>query len=123
MIIGIGCDLIEIARVEALYARFNARMLQRMLTRVEQQQVAQKANSALRFAKYIAAKEAAYKALPAIAQEGFGWCDAEVRYGEKGKPELHYSNAISAKLPAGFKAHLSLSDSDSHAMAYVVLEA
>ena len=122
MIVGIGCDLIEIARVRVLLERFGKRMQQRMLSEAEQAKALEKPDPVLRMAKYIAAKEAAYKALPSQYQQGFGWLDAQICYHEGGKPRLVYSEKISRELPPSARVHVSISDSESHAMAYVIIE-
>lgn len=122
MIHGIGCDLLERARVEALYQRYGDKLLQRVLTDAEQQQAKAQHSPVGRLSKYLAAKEAAFKALGVGRSHGLSWQDFSVGYRQGGQPVLHLSAKVLALLPEGAQCHLSLSDTDTHALAYVVCE-
>ncbi len=63
MIIGIGNDICEIARVEQTLARFGDRFVQRCFTEIEQKKSDRRAQRAASYAKRFAAKEACAKAL------------------------------------------------------------
>ena len=62
-LIGIGIDLVDVARVERMMARHGDRVIARFLTPRERSYVEGKHRPALHIAARIAAKEAAYKAL------------------------------------------------------------
>lgn len=122
MIIGIGCDLIEIDRVRHLFGRFEKKMLERIYTEAEKEAAFSQKDPVPRLAKYIAAKEACYKAMNLQKENGLSWQDMSVIYAANGKPDLKLTPKAKSLMLARFKAHLSLSDTAHHAMAYVVLE-
>lgn len=122
MIHGIGCDLVAVARVAALYERYGERLLHRVLAADEIAQARAQASPVPRLAKYLAAKEAAFKAMGIGRNSGLGWRDYVVGYHEGGQPRLWLSRRAVALLPPGACAHLSLSDTAEHALAYVVIE-
>ena len=72
MILGLGLDLVAVARVESLVARYPARAAARLFTEGEWTYASTKARPALHLAARFAAKEAAFKALA-------GTDDARVR--------------------------------------------
>nr|MDT0666493.1 holo-ACP synthase [Micromonospora sp. DSM 115978] len=115
-VVGIGVDVVDVARFAATLQRTPA-LAARLLTETERA-VARPERLAARFA----AKEALAKALGAPA--GLAWHDAEVRRGERGKPELHISGTVAAAASRlGARVfHLSLSHDGGVAMAMVVAE-
>ena len=119
---GIGCDLLDIARVAQAYERFGDKFLQRVLTPNEITQAQQQSSPVARLAKYMAAKEAAFKALNVGRDAGISWQHFEVTYAPSGAPKLGLFGTARAALPKHYSAHLSLSDADHQAMAYVVIE-
>ena len=126
MIVGIGVDLVEIARVRELLARKGERVVARLFTADETAYAAACADPAPRFAARIAAKEAAYKALAGNAlARGVGWREIEVvSLGEGLAPELRFHGAAAErKGELGVtRAWLSLTHERAHAAAVVVLE-
>ena len=122
MIHGIGIDLVETERVKQLYRKHPDRTLRRILTDPEQSLALKQHSPIGRLAKYIAAKEACFKALGIGRDQGIGWKDMEVAYHETGQPYMTLSERASAHLPEGYAIHLSLTDTDDHAAAYVVIE-
>lgn len=119
---GIGCDLIETARVRALHDRFGDKLLSRVLTPSERKQAAAQHCPVPRLSKYLAAKEAAFKALQTGRNNGISWQDFEVTYAPSGAPRLALLGNAATLAPAGASVHLSLSDTADHALAYVVIE-
>ena len=67
MIAGIGADLVDIARIQALLDRYGERFLRRVFTGKETAYALSGANTAERLAGRFAVKEAVFKAL------GSGW--------------------------------------------------
>jgi holo-[acyl-carrier protein] synthase len=63
MIVGLGVDIVEIARVQRLIAEHGERALQRLFTPNEVAYCRGKSRPAQHFAARLAAKEAAFKAL------------------------------------------------------------
>ncbi|MFC4111443.1 holo-ACP synthase [Nonomuraea zeae] len=115
MILGIGVDVVDIARFEASLER-TPRLLERLFTETERPLPVH--SLAARFA----AKEAVAKALG--APKGLGHLEAEVRCDELGKPELHITGkAAEVAHGLGVKRwHVSLSHDAGVAVAYVIAE-
>jgi holo-[acyl-carrier protein] synthase len=74
-----------------------------------------------RYAARFAAKEAFSKALGTGMRAGVAWRDIEVRRAPGGRPTIHL-HGRAAELAAGMQAHLSLTHTDTTAMAVVILE-
>lgn len=115
MIVGVGVDIVDVARfVETLARTPNLRP--RLFTPAEA------ALSDQSLAARFAAKEAMAKALGAPA--GLGWHDAEVVKEESGRPRFVLSGTVLAACEeqGGRSVHLSLSHDGGLATAYVVIE-
>jgi len=123
MIYGIGTDIVAVARMAEVYRRHGERALEKLLAPNERD-ACRKASLPARFlAKRFAAKEALVKALgtgvrapallPAIA----------VVHDALGKPSFEFSPALAEHMIGrGLAAHLSMSDEQDHAVAFVILE-
>jgi holo-[acyl-carrier protein] synthase len=125
MIVGLGTDLAEIARIEQSIARFGPRFLERVYTPAEIAYCQRKKSFAESFAARFAAKEAGAKALGTGISHGVSWHEFEVRREASGKPSLHLSGRA-AQLAAALgatRASLSLTHTATLAMAVVILEA
>jgi holo-[acyl-carrier protein] synthase len=123
VIIGLGIDIVDIARLEAIYSRFGRRFLEKFLTPRELSALPDKALSY--FAGRFAAKEAAVKALGTGFSRGIGPRDIETLRNENGVPQLHFLQkaALRAQNLGVARRHLSISHERSVAAAVVVLEA
>lgn len=126
MIVGIGVDMIEIARIDQLLKR-QPKACNRFLTPEEQKLLAGK--SEMRQSEMIAgryaAKEAGAKALGTGIGEVLSFLDMEILPASSGKPELTFRSEVYRKLgldPARMRVHVSISHSQSHAIAQVVVE-
>lgn len=125
MIVGIGFDLVSIARVEQMIARKEVRALDRLFTEHEQAYAMARARPAMHLAARLAAKEASFKALTGSDDAKLiGWKEAEVRRGSDGPPVLHFFGRAEARsLELGVtRVHLTLSHTDETAGAVVILE-
>lgn len=125
MIVGIGFDLVAIARVEQMIARKENRALDRLFTEHEQAYAFARARPAMHLAARLAAKEAAFKALTGSDDAKLiGWKEAEVRRGSEGPPVLYFfGRAESRSVELGVtRVHLTLSHTDETAGAVVILE-
>jgi holo-[acyl-carrier protein] synthase len=124
LVIGLGTDLMEIARIERSVARFGDQFLRRVYTPCEIAYCMAKKNSAESLAARFAAKEAGAKALGTGISRGVGWRELEVRRAPGQRPELHLSGRaaeIAAALGIG-RISLSLSHSRELSIAVVVAE-
>ncbi|MDD4320560.1 MAG: holo-ACP synthase [Acidaminococcaceae bacterium] len=122
MIIGIGCDLIEISRIEKALA--NPKFAEKVFTAEEIKYcIARGKQKNQSYAARYAAKEAVAKAL-GTGFRGGSLQDVEVVKDSMGKPEVKLSGifATLAKERGCTNIHLSLSHVKELAMAQVVVE-
>ena len=124
MVVGLGTDLTEIARIEKSIARFGERFLERIFTPGEITYCLRKKSSGESFAARFAAKEAAAKALGTGISHGVSWHEFEVRREPSGKPTLFLSGrAASLAATLGVKrSSISLTHTSAMAMAVVIFE-
>ncbi|WP_117237398.1 4'-phosphopantetheinyl transferase superfamily protein [Thermus sediminis] len=117
MILALGADLVEIARVRRLLARHGERALRRLFHEEELAHALARQDPAPSLAARLAAKEAFQKCWP----EGLSW--RSVWVGMEGrKPFLRFAPALEAAMrEQGLLAHLTLSHERTHALAVVVL--
>jgi len=124
LVLGIGTDIIEIARIERSVERFGDAFLERVFTAGEIAYCQRKRNAAESLAARFAAKEAGAKALGTGISRGVSWREFEVRRQPGQRPELHLSGRaaeIAGKL--GIRhISLSLTHSRSVSMAVVIAE-
>jgi len=125
LVLGIGTDLMETARIERSVERYGEAFLRRIFTPGEIAYcMAKKKTSGESLAARFAAKEAGAKALGTGISRGVSWQEMEVRRSPGQRPELHLSGRaaqIAARL--GIKRlSLTLSHSREFAIAVVVAE-
>ena len=126
MIVGLGTDLVEIARMAQALQRHGDRLLDRLLGAEERAAMppAGHPNRAAWLAKRFAAKEAAAKALGTGFRAGITLADIQTVHNPLGAPQLRLSGGAAARISAlgATVAHLSVSDERQYAVAFVVLE-
>lgn len=125
MILGLGIDLVEIARVERIIGERGQRALARLFTEAEVAYARQRARPAMHLAARIAAKEAAFKALAGSADARLiGWREVEVVARPGGPPTLvfHGRADFRAREIGVQHVHVSLTHTGQTAGAVVVLE-
>jgi len=89
MILGLGMDLVDVARIERMLAERGERAVARLFTDAEASYASGRPEPARHFAARFAAKEAAYKALAGTElARGIGWRDLEVVNAWDGRPSL-----------------------------------
>jgi holo-[acyl-carrier protein] synthase len=124
VIISIGIDIIEVARIREVLLR-TPRFVERVYTAAERDYCDSRgAVSAQHYAARFAAKEAALKALQTGWRGGIAWQDIEVRARESGAPYLHFTGEVLTVFErfGATATHLSISHTSEHAIAQVVLE-
>ena len=124
MIVGLGVDLVEIARVRRLMESRGERAMARLFTDGERAYAHYRVDPAPHLAARIAAKEAAFKALAGNAlARSIGWRDIEVVMTD-GRPSLmlHGHAARRAAELGVARSFVSLTHSEGTAGAVVVLE-
>jgi len=124
MIAGIGVDIVDIARIQAMLDRYGKRFLSRVYTDPEVDYAMRGANKAERLAGRFAVKEAAMKALGTGKSQGILWRDVETLRGRFGKPEVHlHGQAVKwAKLRGVATVHVSITHDGGKAVAFLILE-
>ena len=123
MIVGLGVDLIELARIEAAYRRFGDRFVRRILTVDELVRFAAR-EPVSTLAKYFCAKEAAGKALGTGVMGPVGFKHIIVEHRRSGRPFLRLAGPAQERLEyiGGEAIHLTISDEKTMAVAMVVIE-
>ena len=124
MIVSIGIDIIEVARIREVLLR-TPRFADRVFTAAERAYCDSRgAVAAQHYAARFAAKEAAMKALQTGWRGGISWQDIEVSAHESGAPYLIFSGEVLAVFEkfGATATHLSISHTSEHAIAQVVLE-
>ena len=123
MIVGIGTDIVAVARLRGMWERHGDKALEKLLAPDELDDFARAADKGRFLAKRFAAKEAFAKAfgtgvrppvlLPAIA----------VGHDALGKPVFHFHGQLAEIVEnRRLTVHLSISDEAEYAVAYVLLE-
>lgn len=124
MILGLGSDIVDIRRVEAVIARHGERFLERVFTPVERAKAMRRTERirAATFAKRFAAKEAAAKALGTGFRDGVFHSDLGVVNLRSGQPTLQMTGGAAARLaaitPPGLAAAVVLTMTDEYPYAY-----
>src|SRR5258708_27303944 len=131
MILGIGCDLIDITRVARVIARHGDRFLDRIFTDAERARAERRAKSrqnyVATYAKRFAAKEACSKALGTGIRQGVWWRDMGVVNLPGGRPSMKLTGGALARLdqltPPGHVAQIDLSITDDWPLsqAFVII--
>jgi len=124
MILGLGIDIIEVARVQASVERFGDRFLNRLLLPGEIAYCADKKVSGPFVAVRFAAKEAISKAFGTGIGAQLGWHDMEVRRKESGEPfvVMHGKGKDLFTTRGAKQVLISLSHTQNYATAVAVLE-
>jgi holo-[acyl-carrier protein] synthase len=125
MIVGLGLDLVEIARVRRLLDSRGDRAMARIFTDGERAYAHYRVDPARHFAARIAAKEAAFKALAGNdLARGIGWRELEVFSRRDGGPllRLHGRAERRATELGVTRILVTISHTDTTAAAVVVLE-
>ena len=124
MILGVGIDIIEVARVQASHKRFGERFLNRLLLPDEITYCLSHKNPAPFIAARFAAKEAISKAFGTGIGAQLGWRDMEIRKKESGEPfvVLHGKGKKLFKSCRAKRLLVSLSHTANYAAATAVLE-
>jgi holo-[acyl-carrier protein] synthase len=114
----VGVDIVAIARLERVIARWGERFLRRVYTDSELELCRNRSSS---LAARFAGKEAVIKALGGLSQ-GFRWQEIEILSDSRGKPLVNLYGSMRDRadgLGVG-GLDISLSDCDEYAVAFVV---
>ncbi|HMD43021.1 MAG TPA: holo-ACP synthase [Candidatus Acidoferrum sp.] len=124
MIVGMGIDIAEVPRIQAVIESQTERFLRRVFTPEEAAYCEQFKNKYERYAGRFAVKEAAMKALGTGWSRGVRWVDLEVVRVRGGKPTLllrgeakKIADAMGVKNIA-----VSITHTEAQAIAQVIFE-
>ena len=130
MIVGLGSDLCNIARIQQSLDRFGQRFVDRVFTEIEQAKAERRTvTRAATYAKRFAAKEAFSKAVGTGFRNGVFMRDIGVVNLPSGAPTLALTGGARARLvaptPPGHagEGHPTLTDDHPWAQAFVILYA
>lgn len=124
MIVGLGIDVIEVARLAQALDRHGDRFEERIFTDAERAACRLRGDRVLALAARFAAKEACLKALGTGWAEGVGFKDVEIVREGNHPPRLvlHGEAARRASAQGVIRSHVSLTHQPGLAAAVVVLE-
>jgi len=125
MIVGIGTDIIEIARIDQMQAKFPDAFAKRLLTATELSELAQSQHPERFLAKRWALKEAVSKALGTGIAKGVSFTDMQIGHTELGAPTLHL-NGISLQRAQQLGItdwQISVSDEQHYCVAFAIAQA
>ncbi len=130
MIVGLGTDIVEIARIEERIpaagdeALLSCRLAKRVLTEAEFALFVGSTQPSRYLAKRFAAKEAAAKALGTGIGRGVSFQHIEVSNNPNGAPLVTLTEGAAERLAylGGTRAHISIADEKHYATATVILE-
>lgn len=124
MIVGLGVDIAEVARVKAAIERHGETFLRRVYTPKEREYCERFKNKYERYAGRFAAKEAAMKALGTGWSRGVRWVDVEVVREKGGRPTIKLAGEASnvAERMGVKNIALSITHTADQAFAQVIFE-
>jgi holo-[acyl-carrier protein] synthase len=123
VIFGIGTDVLEVARVERVYAKYGEHFVQRLLLPAELEQLKLTQRTVRFLAMHFAAKEAIVKAMGTGFAHGVWIRDVGTVQNRWGKPEVIYSERgrrMCERLGVG-DGHVTLTDEAGLVLAMAVL--
>ena len=124
MISGIGVDLVDKARFINLVKKFGNRVADKILSRDEYLEYINISDKASFLSKRFAAKEALSKALGVgLYRKGIYPKYISVKHNDLGKPFLSLSSELETFINKhNMKIQISITDSDTQSIAFVMIE-
>jgi len=123
IVLGLGSDFVEVARIRQAMERHGERFLKRVFTAEEQRYCLALAHPFPHLAARFAAKEAVSKAFTTGLGQWLRWTSIGVVHGERGEPLVELDEQgqqLLARL-GGHRVLLTLSHTTEHAMAVAIL--
>lgn len=124
MIVGIGTDILEVARMKRELDQKDAGLIPEVFTPSEINYCRGQRYPERHFAARFAAKEALFKALSTGKLPGMLWQDIEIEKGESGTPTISLRGETEKRAQQMGVKHIftSLSHTSELGSAYIVLE-
>ena len=121
-VVGLGVDIVEIARIDGVIERQGQAFLDRIFSAAEQAYCRPHRHAARCYAARFAAKEAVAKAFGTGIGAQLGWLDMELRRRTTGEPfvVLHGTGAETARQRGIAEILVSLSHSEHYAVANAI---
>lgn len=122
-VIGLGADLVEVARIKAVADRQGDRFLHRIFTEEELEYCLRMKFPHKHLAARFAAKEAISKAFTTGIGGDFGWKSASVHHGSRQEPLVRLDETGTRLLRriGGTRVVVTLSHTDSDALAVAAI--
>lgn len=123
ILIGIGCDIIDVERIHAALRKHGDHFIKRVFTADEQAYCSSVKYPHKHYAARWAAKEAVSKAFSTGIGPHLDWTSVSVYHGERHEPLVHLDTKAQLLLTqvGATHIHLTLSHSDAQAMAVAAL--
>ena len=123
ILVGLGCDLIDVDRIQTVLGKHGDRFLKRVFTEEEQAYCRALKYPHKHYAARWAAKEAVSKCFTTGIGEHLHWTSISVYHGSRREPLVRLDDRASALLEEVGATHvwLSLSHTETHAMAVAAL--
>ena len=123
ILLGLGCDVVEVARIQGVLERQGDRFLQRVFTEEERTYSFAHKFPPRHLAARFAAKEAVSKAFTTGIGAELGWKSVSIHHGSRRQPLVRLDDQGRALLAAAGATDVlvSLSHTDSLAMAVAAL--
>ena len=123
ILVGLGCDYIEVDRVRGVLERQGARFLERVFTEEERAYCSRMAHPHKHYAARFAAKEAVSKCFSTGIGAELSWRSVSVYHGERHQPLVRLDAQGEALLKAvgATHVHLTLAHTETAAMAVAAL--
>jgi len=121
LVLGLGIDIIEIARVRKSIENYGDKFLAKVFTEEEIRYCDSKFNKYQHYAARFAAKEAVYKALASGWKEGLRWKDIEIQNDTSGMPSIKPSGKLKTFLSENTQLRISISHSDNYVTSVAII--
>lgn len=123
ILLGLGCDLIEVERIRGVMERQGERFLNRVFTAEERAYCDGMKHPHKHYAARFAAKEAVSKCFTTGIGDRLGWKSVSVYHGERHEPRVRLDDAGTTLLQEVGGSHVlvSLSHTESAAMAVAAI--
>lgn len=121
MIIGTGCDILSIKKIEKMHKKMGWAFPQQVLGPNELEVFAGLAGGqeTVYLARRYCAKEAFFKAVG----KKLDWRQVQVLNDGNGRPILSFNGDLKHEMYAGKEFHVTISDSDETVISFVIMEA
>ncbi len=114
-VVGVGTDIVQVARVQQLFSRYGNRFLNKIFSAAERDYCLHKAQPSVHLAGRFAAKEAVAKACyQAGWEQQLGWLKIQVTNDSLGRPTVSLPNEVP------YKILLSIAHERQTALAFAI---